>query len=723
MNVKKILLGCVLVGLIVTSLPVRSFASEKPIFDGSFFMAQIERITFFARALIDIVIPSTTYITNVPSKKLVSNTIDRLPAISLDMLEPKSGRSYPGLVSRDMHTISSIRLRTSLRKEEISSLQLFINGIPQSLPTWRIHEDALGPGQHMLDTGILFPNPLFTNGKNMLAVGVMARDGRTASIHTPFIYDNDLPTMGDIQKSTNGETFTLRDTTSGIDKVIATDGNQILATPSAIGSNRFVMQFGKINSKKIYYEVTDKAGNLEIFTTTGEAAPIDFALPQNALNKSISAKSTVITTASLPSSKSSNESASGGCSFTKQIVVPFVYKDNVPENDPQSYASLLARANKRAGLMSPLFDQNFETINQELNQAGQPSINVVTFGSSIHVVGFTEEEASSDLSGALSLMSNGGTSFNILHLNALEPYIHKTPDNVPIVLVDDFDYFYDSISGFALTGHGIIFLEAKDYITISTHIAHEVGHILGLGHWAGENNIMNKYSSSYDDIILQSNQSFAMVAHLCGEPASKVTFKGQSGDIGTNIYGELFIYANSCGDGYIAQNEKNAPEWCEESLVHTWNKASGIENHCVAPLGPNGVPLWPDVTSCSNYCECVTLGGGGGGFGSGDPPPPSILNPPTNPPATGGIPKTLPPPTSGVTSCSGNVDCAKGAKCVFSASGAKCESCKTPPDQCESGIKEKTKMCPDGTQIKYLLTCNHCSYKGKEPDCAAIQPK
>ena len=701
----KILVWFYIVLLIWTTMPYAFAASDKPSFGDGFFVAQIEKIVSFVRALGSVF---TALVPGAPG----ATTADG--KIFLDAFEPRSGVLYHGLRGRHAEGITSIRFRTSLKRSDIKDVQLLINDALQPLPSWKVYEGAFGPDMGILDTGLLFPNRAFTNGSNNIAITLRANDGRSATNNLSFNYDDDLPVMSDVQKTANGETFTVRDTTSGIASIEASDGKQMLSSLSGLGNNRFSIQFGTHNADKVLYRVTDRAGNVEIFTTTGKKAPPNGGSQD--ISKIVASLKSVLNAPKSPPGGQKNAALNTTCVYPKQIVFPFVYDPNVPADNPRSYQQEFQKATTLAEGYSPIFDVAFEDLNDQLTDVGYPVVQTPLI--SVTTIPFTVAEAASKLNGALSLDTGGYITLDEYKLDTLKNFISKTPNAVPIVLTDSFKG--GSILGVTDLLRGIIVL-ADDSVFYGTEetMLHEIGHSSGLDHWPSNGNLMQPAADFgiFGQTHLEPNQLFAWIAHLCGEPGYKITFQGQSGDIGINIYATIpFIGSNDsqCGNGLIGTNEAGVPEQCEESLLHKLTNGTGIEKYCVGPSGPNSVPHWPDQYICSNACQCDTMGGGGGA-GPGNvifQPPPPPPPPPTPPAITPGNPGAI-TPGSHNKSCTSNADCPSDAKCVAdpSTGGSICLGCSVPPDFCK-GTGEVEKTCPDDTKVKG--TCLHCAYSGKE---------
>jgi hypothetical protein len=277
--------------------------------------------------------------------------------------------------------------------------------------------------------------------------------------------------------------------------------------------------------------------------------------------------------------------------------------------------------------------------------------------------------------------------------------IPKTADNMPIFVVDEIANAQTSgeDQGISLMNRGFLFIASgKLLVTPDKMIdvyAHEIGHLLGLGHFyetVDTSNVM--YDTAVLNVsqrTLQLNQTRTLIGHVCGTPADVLTLKGQSGTFAVNEFvAPIGMESTICGDGKVGKGEQ-----CEESFFR-------VRQVCPDDLS-RPVPTYPhrDSLVCSDACQCVTSSsgpvidppktrrdtipptGGPGGGGSG---------PTTGGPEAGG--GGIPPQTGSCfmvpgAQCQTNADCPSRQYCDT-------ESCTCSGYECPGMYCRSSSDCP-----------------------------
>ncbi len=382
------------------------------------------------------------------------------------------------------------------------------------------------------------------------------------------------------------------------------------------------------------------------------------------------------------------------CEYPIDIVSIALFDSSIPGDVDRMTA--IAVANRNAA--SSWYDNSLVTFYQRLSDA-QYSPILSSQNSQFHYALWDINTMAPYIDEALDPIydSNNRIIGTTLNLNAVEnlvlapdifhgPPINHDDDKELILIVDKLVDDQINICGSALIQEGIISVGSQRpgvstelcIVQQNPHIilAHEMGHSLGLDHYEflPSNNIMftrGAFPRLPDPMPegLQRNQLMAMMAHLCGEPADKLTFVGRSGRFGVNDRANELD--SVCRNGKIGKDE-----WCELGLLDVSPPISE-ETQCVNAYS-DPLPVWPDIgTVCTSNCYCVDVNSA---------PYLPTPGPPRPPPTDGG---------GGDTTSTGGRERGGGPHTGYCGNGFLDpeEECDPPSGSCPEGTACNTNTC------------------------------
>lgn len=600
-------------------------------------------ITFFFAVLSKNSIAKNSFIPTVNNSESIQSKDISLKFYNLN----EDGSSLVGGVGSWDMVVDSLRITVDKPSDQINlrTLKLYINERPQNVtPTLYPLED----NKTMIDLGYVIHSGL---GDGLHIVEVELEGGKVQASFSvdftpPEIILKDTPTGQEAYVVENGSGLlnikAEYATAEGIqEKPLFLIQPNLYKTPASIDEANEV----------VWYEAQDKAGNISILSSQRED---QYKIIERIYNRFPHLLKTLTSHAStLVPPQSDTENWQISCNIPQHIIMVKLYNglidgDREAKHQEAEAQLLLAYAGFNDGVLTILNPQlsrhGYSTFGiTPFTIGGQPAPGEVRLYDINNLYGQPPPGPKSlyQINDAAGNLIGTGIDVDKFMLNAGNVFqgfknIFDVPKGKDDMLIFVFDELKSSIGedpyGVAHMTEGYIFLDSgKIHTTAHTFrdllYAHEIGHILGLEHFRGYVGNMMTEGLIIQGDILEQNQAMAIVAHVCGEPNARLTFRLQSGHFGINIHTSRFSRQYSfplCENGFIGENEQ-----CDESLYK-------IGEPCVDP-NARPIPTWPDQNGriCMPDCTCQEMIGdepqpppqpqdgssigGGGGAGKAGP--------------------------------------------------------------------------------------------------------